>query len=67
VRAAPAARQAEVGLPAPGAGETAPAQVARDALTSPSNHGGKMRYADDRRQGLPLTSSHVEPVLQQIN
>jgi len=67
VRAALAARQAEVGLPAPGAGETAPAQVVQDALTYLSNHGEKMRYADYRRQGLPLMSSHVESVIKQIN
>jgi hypothetical protein len=67
VRAGLAARQAEVGLPAPGAGETAPAQVVQDALTYLSNHGEKMRYADYRRQGLPLMSSHVESVIKQIN
>jgi hypothetical protein len=67
VRAALAARQAEVGLPASGDGETAPAQVVADALTYLSNHGDKMRYADYRRQGLPLMSSHVESVIKQIN
>jgi hypothetical protein len=61
------ARQAEVGLPAPGIGEAAPAQVVQDALTYLSNHGEKMRYADYRRQGLPLMSSHVESVIKQIN
>jgi hypothetical protein len=67
VRAGLAARQAEVGLPAPGAGEAAPAQVVQDAVTYLTNHGEKMRYADYRRQGLPLMSSHVESVIKQIN
>src|SRR6516165_3469168 len=67
VRAGLAARQAEVGLPAPGVGETTPAQVVQDALTYLSHHGEKMRYADYRRQGLPLMSSHVESVIKQIN
>jgi hypothetical protein len=67
VRAGLAARQAEVGLPAPGDGEAAPARVVQEALTYLSNHGGKMRYADYRRQGLPLMSSHVESVIKQVN
>jgi len=67
VRAGLVARQAEVGLPAPGDGETAPGQVVQEALTYLSNHGEKMRYADYRRQGLPLMSSHVESVIKQVN
>ena len=67
VRAGLVARQAEVGLPAAGGGETSPAQVVQDALTYLTNHGEKMRYADYRRQGLPLMSSHVESVIKQIN
>ena len=67
VRAGLLARQAEVGPPAPGDGETTPAQVVQDALTYLSNHGEKMRYADYRRQGLPLMSSHVESVIKQVN
>jgi hypothetical protein len=62
-----AARQAEVGAPAPGGGEATPAQVVQEALTYLTNHGEKMRYADYRRQGLPLMSSHVESVIKQIN
>jgi hypothetical protein len=67
VRAGLAARQAEVGLPPPGAGEASPAQVVQEALRYLSNHGEKMRYAEYRRQGLPLMSSHVESVIKQIN
>jgi hypothetical protein len=67
VRAGLAARQAEVGLPTPGGGEASPAQVVQDALTYLANHGEKMRYAEYRRQGLPLMSSHVESVIKQVN
>jgi hypothetical protein len=67
VRAGLVARQAEVGLPTAGAGETAPAQVVQDALTYLTNHGDKMGYAAYRRQGLPLMSSHVESAIKQIN
>jgi hypothetical protein len=62
-----AARQAEVGVPVPGAGEASPAQVIQDAVTYLANHHDKMHYADYRRQGLPLMSSHVESVIKQIN
>jgi hypothetical protein len=67
VRAGLVARQAEVGLPAPGDSETAPAQVVQEALTYLTNHADKMRYAEYRRQGLPLMSSHVESLIKQIN
>lgn len=67
VRAGMAARQAEVGLPAAGASEGSPAQAVQDAVTYLSNHGEKMRYAEYRRQGLPLMSSHVESVIKQVN
>jgi hypothetical protein len=62
-----AARQVEVGLPAPEAGAATPAQVIQDAVTYLANHHDKMHYADYRRQGLPLMSSHVESVIKQIN
>jgi hypothetical protein len=67
VRAGLAARQAEVGLPPSGASEGSPARVMQEALTYLANHGDRMRYAEDRRQGLPLRSSHVESVIKQIN
>src|SRR5438067_932202 len=67
VRAGLAARQAVIGLAAPGASEASPAQVVQEALTYLSNYGEKMRYAEYRRQGLPLMSGHVESVIKQIN
>jgi hypothetical protein len=67
VRTELAARRVEVGAPSPDTGEATPAQVIQDALTYLTNHQDKMRYADYRRQGLPLMSSHVESVIKQIN
>jgi hypothetical protein len=67
VRKALAARQAELGPPLPGPSEATPAQLVQDALTYLTNHADKMRYAEYRRQGLPLMSSHVESVIKQIN
>jgi hypothetical protein len=67
VRSELVARQSEVGVPIPAAGEATPAQVIQDALTYLTNHEDKMHYADYRRQGLPLMSSHVESLIKQIN
>jgi hypothetical protein len=36
-------------------------------LTYLRNHQDKMRDDEYRRQGLPITSSHVESVVKQIN
>ena len=38
-----------------------------EALTYLNNHQDKMRYNEYRRQGLPISSSHVESVVKQIN
>jgi hypothetical protein len=60
-------RQAELGAPEEGEPETSPRQVVGRTLTYLRNHQDKMRYDDYRRQGLPITGSHVESVVKQIN
>jgi hypothetical protein len=67
VLAALAERQAEVGLPEPGEAETSPRQRVADALSFLHNQRGRMRYAEYRRQGLPITSSHIESTIRRIN
>ncbi len=67
VIAAVEGRQAELGPPAEGEPETSPRQVVGRALTYLRNHREKMRYDEYRRQGLPITSSHVESAVKQIN
>jgi hypothetical protein len=62
-----AARQSELGMPAQDEGDTSPRQVVARALTYLQNHKGKMRYADYRRQGLPIMSSYVESAVKQFN
>ena len=62
-----AQRQAELGTPEPTDGETHPRIVVSTALGYLQNHKGKMRYADYRRQGLPITSSYVESAVKQFN
>jgi hypothetical protein len=65
--AALAQRQAELGTPEAGDGETHPRQVVAVALGYLQNHKDKMRYAEYRRQGLPITSSYVESAVKQFN
>jgi len=62
-----AQRQAELGTAEPTAGATSPPRLVAAALTYLQNHKDKMRYDDYRRQGLPITSSHMESLMKQIN
>jgi hypothetical protein len=62
-----AARQTELGAPAKDEAETSPRQVVARALTYLQNHKDKMRYAEYRRQGLPIMSSYVESAVKQFN
>jgi hypothetical protein len=62
-----ALRQQELG-PAPAdAKETSPAKIVARALGYLQNHKDRMRYADYRRQGLPMVSSYVESAVKQFN
>jgi len=62
-----AQRQAELGAPEPSDGETSPRRLVAEALSYLQNHKDKMRYDEYRRQGLPITSSHMESLMKQIN
>jgi hypothetical protein len=62
-----AQRQAELGSPQEGDGETHPRVVVGTALGYLQNHKDKMRYAECRRRGLPITSSYVESAVKQFN
>jgi hypothetical protein len=59
--------QAQLGAPEAEDGETSPRRLVADALTYLQNHKDKMRYDEYRRQGLPITSSHMESLMKQIN
>jgi len=61
------ARQAEVGNPQNGDPETHPRRVVADAVRYVSNNQSRMHYDEYRRQGLPLTTCHVESTVKQIN
>lgn len=60
-------RQAEVGLPAADEPSTSPRAVLAASLSFLSNQRGRMRYAAYRRQGLPMTSSHIESTVKLFN
>lgn len=66
VLAALTERQTEVGLPADKETDTPRAQVA-EALRYLTNQRSRMNYADYRREGLPITSSHIESTIKQVN
>jgi hypothetical protein len=62
-----AQRQADLGVPAKEASASSPAQVVSRALGYLQNHKDRMRYAEYRRQGLPIVSSYVESAVKQFN
>ena len=62
-----AARAVELGAPPADAAETDPRQIVADALTYLSNQQSRMNYPAYRRMGLPITSSHIESTIKQVN
>jgi hypothetical protein len=62
-----AQRQLELGPATDEDAETSPRQVVARTLAYLSNHQSQMRYAEYRRQGLPITSSYVESAVKQFN
>jgi hypothetical protein len=59
-------RQQELGLPDKDEEESPRAKVA-DALRYLQNQESRMHYDAYRRMGLPITSSHIESTIKQIN
>jgi len=47
--------------------DTAPRRTVAEALRYLTNQQSRMNYAEYRRQGLPITSSHIESTVKQIN
>jgi hypothetical protein len=62
-----AARQQELGLPTEDDGETSPRRLVAGTLTYLQNQKGRMNYPEYRRQGLPITSAHMESTVKQLN
>jgi len=59
--------QTTVGMPEATDEETHPRRKLADALGYLRNQQGRMKYAEYRRAGLPITTSHVESTIKQIN
>jgi hypothetical protein len=62
-----ALRAAELGSPAATDTEASPRQIIATALGYLQNQRSRMKYAEYRRLGLPITSSHIESTIKQIN
>ena len=62
-----AARAAELGPPPADASDTDPRQIIATTLTYLVNQQSRMNYPRYRREGLPVTSSHIESTVKQIN
>lgn len=60
------ARSEELGEPREG-DETSPASIVAEALRYLQNQGSRMKYDQYRTLGLPITSSHIESTIKQIN
>jgi hypothetical protein len=61
------ARQEALGEPEETDGETNPRVIVAEARTYFGNQQGRMTYAEYRRSGLPITTSHVESTIKQMN
>lgn len=60
-------QQERIGRPPPEASPTDPRERIQRALTYYEYHRPRMNYPEYRRLGLPLTSSHIESTIKQIN
>jgi len=62
-----AQRQQQLGLPTEDDGPTSPRKIVSGALTYLQNQQSRMNYPEYRRQGLPITSSHIESTNKLLN
>lgn len=60
-------RAAALGLPQKDEPEASPRKVVAEALSYLSNHQAQMQYDAYRRDGLPITSSHMESTVKRFN
>jgi hypothetical protein len=60
-------RQMELGLPEKGTEASDPRNLVKDSLTYLRNQKPRMHYAEYRRQGLPITTCHMESAVKQVS
>ena len=61
------ALQEKVGLPSPDEPDSSPRNHLAAAIRYLTNQQSRMRYAEYRQAGLPVTSCHMESTIKQIN
>lgn len=59
--------QNEIGKPTSYDKETSPRQLLADAIRYVTNQQPRMKYAEYRQSGLPITSAYIESTIKQIN
>lgn len=47
--------------------DSSPQQLLADAIRYVTNQQSRMKYADYRREGLPITSAYIESTIKQVN
>jgi hypothetical protein len=62
-----AAQQEKLGPPTETDGPTSVRRIVHDALTYLQNQSARMNYPAYRKQGLPITSSHIESTVKLLN
>ena len=62
-----AKRQSELGVPTDEDGPTSPRQIVSGALTYLQNQQSRTNYPLYRKLGLPITSSHMESAIKELN
>ena len=62
-----AQRQRELGSPPAEASDTDPRKIVCETLTYLQNQQSRMNYPEYRRAGLPITSSHMESTIKELN
>lgn len=60
-------RSEELGPPGEEELSTSPRKIVADVVRYLTNQRSRMKYAEYRQQGLPITSSHIESTIKQIN
>jgi hypothetical protein len=60
-------RQETVGLPPKDCEKTDPRKIFADAIGYFENNAARMKYPEYRRQGLPMTSAHMESFVKELN
>jgi hypothetical protein len=62
-----AERAQALGPPGEGDGDTSPRTIVAEARQYLTNQKSRMKYAEYRKLGLPITSSHIESTIKQVN